>query len=650
MPPPRLTSTLALLLLVSLCAAQSYPAAGTYELASPTSFRNGSAFFEGNSALTVTEGLLEIVDNEVDIIIQLRIEAGGSEVLFTTGGQIGIASSGKIVLSLFSCTENILSGGGVGFSLCAVAQQANGCSNTLNWGQGTTNAPFANRTLIVMDGLCGIVGTQLWQCGSVGACNAASNPLPALPIGEYLLYGERPAFVLDNPQAVIPALINSSLTVQNSYEHLIIFDFQASAATVTVKLTGAAVIDTTGELLFSYSACSQANQGGPVVFQLCNVLDTEFGCESSVADAQIDVDPPENVTAILLGNAWCSFSGTFNYLCTGTCEGPVRNGAAAALGIDAGNCLQFDGNVINFDSTEGGCSISGLNVSNLYVSFATFNEIQVTEMQVTYVEVTEQTVINQTVVNQTVENQIIIEQTVVNQNVTNLYVTNIIANETAEFLDLTVTRNLFLGGSTTPFYFSSRITTYIMSFDDIGLPLFGNQGCLGPPVEPPSVPSELPVEIVIQRVGNYVSGYIDFGPMADAGLGNCYAVAAQATSFGTPTSAIPAVYRPVAEPVSGPHEEWIGNFVSPTGPGCQCDTQLIVSPTGSIRWMAVRRDAEGTDTCCQDDGQQFGFFLPSNRANILYYFGSYPNILAPIPGVTNPSNVDQYSFSYMLNV
>lgn len=687
MPPPRLASALALLLLVSLCAAQNYLAAGTYQLASPTSFRNGSAFFNGNPSLTVTEGLLDVAENGVDIIVQLRVAAGGSSGLFTIGGQVGLTSNGQILISIFDCVQN---GGNFGYSLCAVAQQANGCSNSLNWGQGTTNAPFANRTLIVTDGLCGIIGTQLWQCGSSGACNAAPNALPALPVGEYNIYGQRPAFVFDNPQGVIPSLVNSSLTVQNNYEHLLIFYFDASPATIAVKLAGAAVLDTGGQLLFSYSTCSQSNQGGPVAFQLCGLFDSENGCEISTEGAQFDIDPPNNVTTILLGNSWCSFSGTFNYVCSGSCEGPINNGAAAALDIDAGNCLSFNGNTINFDSTSGGCVIPSLDVGALTVDtidgttavFETLialnsftenaditnlnvNNSNIMNQIVVNQEITNQTVVNQQIINQQVTNQTIVEQTVVQQTVINQNVTNIVIEETGDVYDLTIERYLFMSLSfapTQPFYAVASGTFNLVNLDIDFLP--AGVSCFG------GVPT---ATFHMEKIGRLVTGTLDFG--SDGQLLNVVnscdfpgcPLNKQTYYMATGPAQIPATMRP-SSPVIGTTSLFMMRSLDDGPPEYNpfesgfCNLQLVVYPNGNMAWMPVRTVVGfGDIDPCINPPAGCDYKNPTEgneRESVLYGFKSGTFYLGaayygPIPGNNaprNPNGAQTYSFSYVLPV
>lgn len=699
MPPGASASLAALALLlaaifISSSAAQSNPAAGTYQLASPSSFRNGSAFFAGNAALTVTEGLIDIDENQVDMIIQLRITAGNSEALFTTGAQIGVTGSGKLLLTIFDCQENVLSGGGFGFSLCAVAQQANGCSNTLNWGQGTTNAPFANRTLIVMDGLCGLVGTQLWQCGSAGACNAATGSLAALPTGEFLIYGERPSFVLDNPQGIIPSLVNTTLMVLNNYEHMLIFSFTAGTAIVTVKLSGAAVLDTKGELLFSYSACSQANTGGPVAFQLCSLFDSEDGCETSTLSAQFDIDPPNNITAILLGNTWCSFSGTFNYLCTGTCQAPINNGAAVDLGIVAGNCLSFNGNTINFDATTGGCTIPELDVGVLTVDeidgqIAVFNQVfalnlfadvaditnltvtnfnalnsniqnqTVVNQQIVNQAITNQTVINQQIVNQQVTNQTIVEQTVVQQTVINQNVTNIVIEETGAVYDLTIDRYVFMGISfapTQPFY-AKASQAVNLSFVDINF--VPQTACPGSPA---------PATYTMEKVGKSVTGLLTFsntGVASDQLLGvtnGCDSTVCagnnQAFYMTTGPAQIPASMRP-SSPVIGHMGPFMMYSTSDGSPEYNpvksgfCNLQFMVFPDGTLAWMPVRGVPiiGDTDPCVSFDCN----YSPSNRQGTvygfktgLYYLGAYSAYYTTYYAPVNPNGVNSFAFSYVL--
>lgn len=614
------------LLFVSAGTAQGYLAAGTYGLAATASFRNGSAFFAGNPSLTVTDGLLDVDENEVDVIIQLRITAGDSEALFTTGGQIGATASGQLLISIFDCQENVLAGGGFGFSLCAVAQQANGCAAALNWGQGTTNSPFVNRTLIVTDGLCGLVGTQLWRCGAAGACNGATGSLAALPTGTYNIYGERPAFVLDNPQGIIPALVNASLIVSNNFEHMLTFDFNASPASVTVKLAGAAVLDTRGELLFSYSSCSQANSGGPVAFQLCNLFDSEQGCEISTPSSQFDVAPPDDVTAILIGNAWCSFSGTFNYLCdetAGPCEGPINNGAAAALGINAGNCLRFTGNTINFDSTSGGCVITSLQIDNLFVNNSNIQNQVVINQQVTNQTVTEQTVINQDITNQTVTqqtviNQVVNEQTVLQQN---------IVNQTVE----SITVNNLQISTTTSFIGISGLNGAAGGYSYCGNAYWGrNGGCFG------NYP--MGANATFQRVGDLVMGTLSFYGNNQPPLPTCeYQTLAGVMETASGGCSLLGTRDPAVPPDLIPSRAVVG--ISSAIAQCNLENCLInlrfqVDAAGRMLWWPIQPDNNG-NACCQGT-EDYGL----GGTNIISFSDNFVG--------DTPDKANVFTFSYVL--
>lgn len=329
----RLLLGLCLVWIAALSAtrAQGVLAEGTYGLASAASFSNSSAFAISPSLL-VTEGVLEIDALGVGVLTSLRVEDGlGNEALLTIQFDVGYSFAANVInMAIIECTENVIKGPGFGFSLCAVANTKTGCARSISWGQGTVDTPFENRTLIVMANFCGLTGTQLWQCGAVGGCDAVPADLaePALPIGNFALDGIPPPFIYQSPQSSIIALQTSAMSVFNNHEYMLMFTFAAGPVTIIARIYGAVVVDQASTLLFSFYNCSQAVNGGPAPVDVCVIMQAG-GCETPVADSQIDLNPPQNETAIQLPN-WCDFFSTIQYKCVGTCQAPVTRSSSGS--------------------------------------------------------------------------------------------------------------------------------------------------------------------------------------------------------------------------------------------------------------------------------------------------------------------------------
>lgn len=442
---------------LSTTRAQGVLAGGTYGLASEAQFSNASAF-AASSSMLVTEGVLEIDALGVGVLTSLRVEDGlGNEALLTIQFDVGYSFSTNVInMAILECTENVIRGAGFGFSLCAAANTESGCARSIGWGQGTVNEPFENRTLIVFSNMCGLQGTQLWQCGAVGGCDPVATDLaePALPIGNFVLDGIPPNFVYESPQSNPISLQNSTITVFNNYEYMLMFNFVSGPVTIIVRIYGAVVVDQASTLIFSFYNCSQAVSGGPAPVDVCTIM-LAGGCETPVADSQVDLNPPQNETAIQLTN-WCDFTSTIQYKCSGTCQGPInRLVAPTTLGFNIGNCLNYNGATLSFYGSPENCQIpllavdqifiNHMNVSNVVVQQQTVVQQTIQNQTVINQETIQQTVIQQTVTNQTVVNQEIVEQTVVqqtvvqqqvtNQTVVNQYVSNLtVANLTIESL------------------------------------------------------------------------------------------------------------------------------------------------------------------------------------------------------------------------
>lgn len=369
----RLLLGLCLVWIAALSAtrAQGVLAEGTYGLASGASFSNASAFAISPSLL-VTEGVLEVDALGVGVLTSLRVQDGlGNEALLTIQFDVGYSFVANVInMAIIECKENVLIGPGFGFSLCAAANSENGCSRSIGWGQGTVDEPFENRTLIIMSNMCSLQGTQLWQCGAVGGCNPVQQDLaePALPIGNFLLDGIPPVFVYESPQSNLISLQNTTLTAFNNYEYMLMFSFASGPVSIIARIYGAVVVDQSSLLLFSFYNCSQAVSGGPAPVDVCTIMMQAGGCETPVVDSQVDLNPPQNETAIQLTN-WCDFFSTIQYKCSGTCQGPInRLVSPTTLGFNVGNCLSYNGATLSFSGSPATCQIPLVAVDQIIVN------------------------------------------------------------------------------------------------------------------------------------------------------------------------------------------------------------------------------------------------------------------------------------------
>lgn len=623
-------SFLCALSVFSTVKAQAVMAVGTYGLASSAIFGNESSF--GSSpALFVTEGVYEVQDGAITALASLRIQGGGSTALLTMQFDVGYTEAGLASFVMSDCVQNPIEGPSFGIDLCVAANSANGCATTINWGQATVNEPFPNRTLIVMAKFCGLEGTQMWQCGAIGGCDGvppASNS-KALPIGNFLLDGVAPPFVYPS-QTNLVDLQNASLSAMNNFEYSLALSFAASGPTsILVKIYGAVVPDQNSELLFSLYNCSQSFSG-PDGVDICSLL-TLGGCEEPVADSQLDLDPPNNETAIQLPQ-WCLFYGTIQFKCSGTCEGPINRATSpTGIGFIPGNCLAFDGNVLQFNPDPSGCDINNLVVNQL-----TVNQLNSTNFTVVNQVVQNLTVVNQVVENQIVQQQVIIEQTITNQTVLEQTVVNQVVqtlnatNINIQFGETDEWRvnRLYMQDQQDLFYYNSGpIETFISFLDENGLPC-GNAYNPGT-----GYPYPIPVTITLQRVGSLVNGLMTFDPS-----GNAAAQTGETTCtyIGTGPAQLPNFARPTAI-VTG---RSAGFLVYPDGTDtCTVNMRLLAGPTGRLYWLPHK---SATSPCGTRDD-----LLASDT----YTFNKNKNFIigSDFLSVSPPGPINQFDFSYTLD-
>lgn len=596
----RRACVMALLLVVlAECYAQDSMAVGTYGLASAESFSNSSAFVS-TQTIVVTQGVLEITEKGVQGLVSMRLTDGNSEVLLTLVFNIGYSPAANAAnVAITDCTENTLQGNGFGFSVCAAANSENGCSRAIGWGQGTVDTPFTNRTLIVTANFCSLIGTQLWQCGAVGGCDGVVENELALPTGDYVLNGIPPAFVYENPQSNAVSLSTSTLSNFNNHEYLLVFTFVGGSTSLIIRIYGAVVVDQSARLLFSFYNCSQATFGGPAPLDVCVLLNSG-GCETSIADSQVDVTPPQNDTVIQLPQ-WCNFFGNLQYKCNqvGSCEGPInRASAASQIGFTAGECLAFSGDALN---VVGGCSLENLTVNQLNV-----NQLNVNNM----------TIQQQTVVQQSIENQTVLFQ-------------NSVVTQTGDLF----AQRIYFAGRTSQFYVYTTISIFLQFLDENFLPC----GSAYNPGSGPPYP--IPVTIQLERIGSLVHGLMTFASNAAArtSVDGC-------NYFGTGASQIPSFARP-AQAVQGRTSQFLvvpGVLVPEASPTCTVSLRMIVRSNGNLYWMPYKPDLATQSCGVGVNDYVFGAFVEGFNATQNFFIGnSYPD--------SPPSGANQFDFAYTLD-
>lgn len=603
------------LALNAACYAQSTMAEGTYGLASVAQFQNSSSFGSA-TAIVVTQGVYEVSNSGFQNLASLRLEDGRGNVVFmTVTFNVGYSSSSNLAnMVITECVENNIQGNGFGFSVCTAANAENGCSRSIDWGQATVDTPFTGRTLIVMANFCGLQGTQLWQCGSLGGCDVvpSNSSVPALPVGNFVLTGSPPQFLYESPQVNPVSLTASTITDFNNHEYMLVFTFESEPVTIIARIYGAVVVDQNSELLFSFYNCSQSVSGGPAPVDIC-VITTSGGCEIATADSQFDLNPPNNETVVQLPQ-WCDFFGNLQYQCSGTCEGPInRQVTPAELGFTAGNCLEFNGDQLD---VTGECTLPDLTIINLNVTNST---------------VQQQTVIQQTVVEQTVIQQNVTQQNVTNQFITQQEVTyQTIVNQTVIYQqsDDVIAERLYVGGRISQFYLYSNVNTFMQFLDSNALPC-------GSEYNPGSGnPYPIPVTILLERIGSLVHGLMQFNNDA-AGItspGGC-------TYFGTGPSQIPNFARP-SQTVQGRVSPFM---VSTDGSNiCTINFRMTVGSNGAMLFLPYRNSGSTCGMGSSNGPVMYGF--NNDPAGEAYFIGSFLS-----PTVTPPTGVNSFDFAYTIN-
>lgn len=588
---------LSLLVCLALSRAQGPIAAGTYGLASEFGFSNSSAFNSiAASAVIVTQGVFEVNEASTTATASMMLtDNSGNEERLTVLFDVGYITDGSITLSPTQC---LTSGGTLGFDLCTAARASNGCSRTYNWGQSTVNNPFANKTIILLEAFCGATGVVAFTCGTAGACNAVPANTLALPNGDYELYGLVGDFIYGTSVSSAITLLNASLSTQNNFEYVAIYNFVTSTGdSMVVKTFAVAVPDQNSNLLFSIYNCSQSQSTDT---DICTLLENNGGCEVTVTDAQMDLNPPNNLTVIQLP-LWCNFFGVTQFRCSSTCEGPVvRASSPATVGFQAGNCLVFNGDILNVE--QNGCSLQSLTIDQLNVTNANIQN---------------QVITNQTIVEQTVVNQTVIKQTVVNQNTlngnfseitsndiftitftaTNINVdTGFIYNLTNEYL---YTNNLIVAG--VPLFYeaisvSSSFLSFL-SFVSTGIfTLCGTQA---------NTQAQNPYSIYIQRIGFQVMGTIINESPTTPYINPQWTVqnTVGCPYFGLQTTNLPSRYRPTQYALQTTTAGLSLMDLNPANP-CYCTLQGYITNGGTLYWAAAKSTA-GTSCCTGDNGSGF---------------------------------------------
>lgn len=600
-----------LLLAVSLARAQGPLAAGTYGMPSGFGFSNSSAFTSiSSSSISATQAVFEVNDASTTATTSMILEDNfGNSARLSIVSNIGYTSDGSLTLSTEQC---ITSENGLGIDLCAAARAANGCSRSYTWGQATTATPFPNRTLILIENFCGSNGVVAFTCGAIGGCNEVPENTLALPLGDYELYGLVGGFIYDSPLSDAITLSNASLSMLNNFEYVSVFSFLTSSGeSILVKTYAAVVPNEDANLLFSIYNCSQSQSTD---VDVCSMLENNGGCEVTVPDSQIDLDPPNNLTLIQLP-LWCNIFGIVQLKCSTTCEGPINRGSSPAqVGFQAGNCLAFQGDILSVISN--GCTLNSLTINELIVANQTVLEQTIVQQTVTNQTVVEQTIVQQTVVQQTIENQTVTQQTVLNQTVTNATVEN-----------LSVT-NLYYGG--VPLIASTSYTTTMQFYQptNVAPPYYASCGS--------QVANSAPTTftVTLQRVANTVFGQI-VAPVTPF-INPQWAVdPSNGCVFWGPTTLIPANFRPTQYMLDMMTAQGLLYDTNPTK-NCFCTTEAHVTASGYILWTPYSDST--ADACCVGGGSG-GFDKDS---------GPYVTFFRATPPPANAPYQQTVSFSYLI--
>ncbi len=268
---------------------------------------------------------------------------------------------------------------------------------TYRWGQAPRAPPFTESAVIVSN-LCGLLGTQAFECQDSVSCDAPPAS-PALPYKSseavFAFTGLNPEFFIESANESLSQLIlvGSQLNILSTNYFQAVFNLTFTGSvppeSINTVFTGRAVGTDAGQILLSAEDCSS---DGNEINTCAIFLGSSNGCQQSIDVTQIDTMLGLNHTVIILPQ-WCNSEGSIQYICNTTgCPAPVNKTSQG--GVQAGNCLVFNGNTLNVQGGPG-CELSNTTVTNQYVTNQTVNNQYVT---------------NQTVQDQTVQNLAVQQQ------------------------------------------------------------------------------------------------------------------------------------------------------------------------------------------------------------------------------------------------
>lgn len=614
---------------------------GAYNIAN-----QGGMYFNASEVASVyiNQQLFEVAADGVSITWSTRMNtqnAGENVQALVTLAMIASAvePSGNLIFSITECLQNNLDTR-FPYDMCTFLYSPLGCTGVeFVYGQADVDIGFVNQTLIVINRMCGLVGSSAFICQSAHACSSPvniSSSGKSLPHGEYDLYG--PGFVpFTSPGLSNVLMRNSNITVNTNTHSITLFIDVSVSAPISKALYGASmrfdgyiVNAGSGGFVMSFTDCIQFSFT-PSTPPLCGAFMIDGIIQGQFSVPQIDLTP-QNTTAnntLLIFFGFAGISGALQVRCiNGACGAPISQGDTNA-GFLAGNCLKFNGQILNVDTTGSSCLLEDVTVQNLFVTNQTvqnqvINSQTVLNQTIIQQTVTEQTIVQQTVVNQTTINQNNINQTTVNQVVTNQNVSN--QNVAAATIDqlnvdsLVVTQMRFAADGYT---FKSGPATYVQTFGfmsgyDTGGGVLTCAGASG----------SLSFSITVERVGTFVSGFMKLNSFVGAPI-----VSDNCDFFGMISGTLlPIDFLPANTGMGGYSFPFIQD--QHASPPCFCSLIPIVNKFGSLYFKALAT-ANGV-TCCTG-GNSEGFDAGGN------YVIQSSNYFSGAAGV------DSYPFYYNTN-
>lgn len=577
--------------LVTLCVAQKVLPPGDYVLVGPAQVIIG--YKNDSLSVSVVEQQLAVNDNGIQAIWSTRMQYfspnfGTVQALVTLSLVASIAPSGNLLLAVDACLQNDLETQFTA-AMCPFFLTSAGCvGNEFIYSQADLGE-YVNQTAIAIQNMCGVNAVLVFSCLGEDVC---AGPLPgfgpALPSGAFALYGPTPNF--NFPANVNPILNAYDVVVaDNNCEITIdigLYVIEPTPLQGNVSISGFAFEAPSGQTLFSFVDCTEYGITG-----LCTSL--IGACSAPYTVSQVNLDPGNdtyNDTLLIFGKTFCGLQGAIQSLCfDGECELPLSSGSSGSLGFTAGNCLDFDGTVLD---VVGGCTVSIFNIGNSTVE----NQV-VSNQHVVYQLVDDSVVTNQNVTLQRVEQQIVASSNVTDQTVTTQYFTTqygdtqtvntqFVSDSIVGIETISESANQFFGdylGGLFPFW--SAPQNFVMGFKlvadysgstpilcgDTGLDVYN---------------------VWVQRVANFVTGWMTLtSNIAHAGFSGC-------AYYGSVSGALGVDFIPALAGGGG-----ITQLIQDAnGGGCFCELSMTVMGSGVVYFNALK--SVDSDSCCTGGSSQ----------------------------------------------